>query len=269
MAKSTRSARTRRSGRADVMQVFETPKQSWPVAIMGMVIRWRAELAVTAVLVVYLVWLPTSDRWLLVAAVLGPVAVVMAIPWSRRAVVARCWCVVDRHRIRTCLRNAKIRTMNLDGALPFLVWARPTKTGERIWLWIRAGSSADDIESVLGYIAPACMAREARLHRAKRLSTLVAVDIVRRNPLGKKKAIDSPLTAFMTGANTTTVMEGSEPITAATVIPQPVPTAPANGDGAGRAKKPAKTTAAKTAASEESSRPAVMVGGEDVSDYID
>jgi len=266
MVKSTRSTRTRRGGRVDVMQVWETPKQSWPVAIMGMVIRWRAELALTTVLVVYLVWLPTDDRWLLALAVVGPVAVVMAIPWSRRAAVGRFWCVVDRHRIRTCLRNAKIRTMNLDGALPFLVWARPTKTGERIWLWTRAGSSADDIESVLGYIAPACYAREARLHRAKRLSTLVAVDIVRRNPLGKKKAIDSPLIVFMNGADPG-YTEVSEPITAATVIPQPVPSEPASA-GVG-AKKPAKSATAKAAAAADDSRSAVMVGGEDVSDYID
>ncbi|MPY79804.1 MAG: hypothetical protein GEV04_15310 [Actinophytocola sp.] len=267
MAKSTRSARTRHAGRADVMQVWETPKQSWPVAITGMLIRWRAELALTVVLVVYLMWLPTDDRWLLTLAVVGPIVVVMAIPWSRRVVVARCWCVLDRHRIRTCLRNAKIRTMNLDGALPFLLWARPTKTGERVWVWIRAGSSADDIESVLSYIAPACYAREARLHRAQRLSTLVAVDIVRRNPLAKKKAIDSPLTVFTSGADTTLV-EGSEPITAATVIPQPVSSEPAASAGV-RSKKPAKTAAAKPTASDVESRPAVMVGGEDVSDYID
>ncbi|MPY97955.1 MAG: hypothetical protein GEU97_08135 [Actinophytocola sp.] len=243
------------------MQVWETPKQSWPAAITGMLIRWRVELVLTIALVVYLVWLPTGDRWLLTLAVVGPIALVMAVPWSRRFVVARFWCVVDRHRLRTCLRNAKIRTMNLDGALPFMLWARPTKTGERVWLWTRAGSSADELESVLGYIAPACYAREARLHRAHRLSTLVAVDVVRRNPLTKQKSIDSPLTAFTGSIDTTSAVEGSEPITSATVTPLPVRTEPAN-TGV-RSKKSATASAAGE------SRPAVMVGGEDVSDYID
>lgn len=264
MAKSTRGARTRRGGRVDVMQVWETPKQSWPAAITGMLIRWRVELALTIVLVVYLVWLPTGDRWLLTAAVVGPVAVLLVVPWSRRFVVARFWCVVDRHRLRTCLRNAKIRTMNLDGALPFMLWARPTKTGERVWLWTRAGSSADELESVLGYIAPACYAREARLHRAHRLSTLVAVDVVRRNPLTKQKSIDSPLTAFTGSIDTNSTMEGSEPITSATVTPLPV-REQSTGSGGARAKKPA----GKAATAVDESRPAVMVGGEDVSDYID
>lgn len=265
MAKSTRGARTRRGGRVDVMQVWETPKQSWPAAITGMVIRWRVELALTVLLVVYLVWLPTDDRWLLTAAVLGPIALLMVVPWSRRFVVARFWCVVDRHRLRTCLRNAKIRTMNLDGALPFMLWARPTKTGERIWLWTRAGSSADELESVLGYIAPACYAREARLHRGYRLSTLVAVDVVRRNPLTKKTAIDSPLTVFTGHVDTTSTVEGVEPITSATVTPLPVRTDAAGSAGV-RARKPAGKT---TATAVDESRPAVMVGGEDVSDYID
>lgn len=270
MAKSSRRAR---GARVDVMEVWQTPKQSWPAMILGCLIRWRAELALTAVAVVVLVWLDehtnTLVMWLTVAGLVGVVAVV---PPARRFVVARFWCVLDRHRLRTCLRMAKIRTMNLDGALPFLLWARPTKTGERIWVWTRAGSSADDLEQVLGYIAPACYAREARIHRVRSLSTLVAVELIRRDPLNQPRPVSSPLarlSARMQGQAVTA--EGSEPITAATVTPLPVRThADTTSAASGAApERPATTTKTKARPAAESGRGPVVVNGEDLSDYID
>jgi hypothetical protein len=263
MAKSTRRAR---GARVDVMEMWQTPKQAMPLVILGVLIRWRVELLVIAAWVTVMVWLnvqtDTLTMWLVFG---GVVAVVFAIPHSRRFVVSRFWCVVDRHRLRTCLRNAKVRTMNLDGALPFMLWARPTKTGERVWMWTRAGSSADELEQVLGYVAPACYAREARLHRVRSMSTLVAVDIVRRDPLGKPRAVDSPLARLSTrlqGGKATT--EGTEPISAATVTPLPVPRQATSDTPAGRPRK----TTSKTPPVEPA-RPAVVVNGEDLSDYID
>lgn len=267
MAKSSRGLRGRRG---DVMEMWQAPKQSLPAQIVGVLIRWRAELVVTAALTVYMVWLngQTSDQVVITAAVFGPLVVVMLVGPTRRFVLSRFWCVVDRHRIRTCLRNARYRTMTLDGALPFMLWARPSKTGERIWVWTRAGSSGDDLESVLGYIAPACYAREARLHRTK-MSTLVAVDVVRRDPLGKPKPVDSPLARLSAMAQgSATVPEGTEPITAATVTAIPVQDrrhAPARaaGDAA-----PASSSR-KNGTPPNAAKPAVIVGGEDLSDYID
>lgn len=171
--------------------------------------------------------------------------VLLVLPWTRWFLFARFWCLVDRHRLRTCLRQTKIRTMNLDGALPFMLWARPTKTGERIWLWSRAGSSAGDLEDALEYIAPACYAREARVHTVRKLSTLFAVDIVRRDPLDRSTPIDSPLAKIAAFVGRKSAPEGNEPIRAATVVPLP-------------------TTPKKAPA-----RPSVVASGEDVSDYID
>lgn len=268
MAKTTGRMRGRRG---DVMEMWQAPKQSLPALIVGVLIRWRAELVVCAVLTVYLVWLTgqTSNDVVQVAAVFGPIALLLVIGPTRRFVLSRFWCVLDRHRIRTCLRNARYRTMTLDGALPFMLWARPSKTGERIWVWTRAGSSGDDLESVLGYIAPACYAREARLHRTK-MSTLVAVDVVRRDPLGKPKPVDSPLARLSALAQgTATVPEGTEPITAATVTAIPAQDrhqtpARATGDAA-----PARSSRKPASAPAPVSKPAVIVGGEDLSDYID
>lgn len=258
-----KSSRVLRRGRGDVMEMWQAPKQSVPMQIVGVLIRWRAELFVAAVFVAYGWWiksLTSSDVWQLVL-ILGPLVLLAVLPWTRRFLLARFWCVLDRHRIRTCLRNARYRTMTLDGSYPFLLWAHPTKTGERIWVWTRAGSSAEEIESVLSYIASACYAREARLHPTKWVSTLVAVDVVRRDLLAKDKPIDSALAEWSElNGNSTTAGEGTEPISAAEVVPLPVQRNDKNNTPA-RAKSKNPTA--------DEGRAPVVVGGEDVSDYID
>jgi hypothetical protein len=265
MAKFSR--RSRGARRLDVMEVWHTPKQSWFVLILGVLVRWRAEILLTVAAVTGMVWLRQEVgaivAWLIVA---GLLILLVVIPQTRWFVFSRFWCVVDRHRVRTCLRQARARTMNLDGALPFMLWARPTKTGERIWLWSRAGSSSGDLEAALEYIAPACFARDARVHRVRKLSTLFAVDVVRRDPLDRSTPIDSPLAKIGSVISGKTAREGIEPITGATVTPLPVtrPASPEATAKAGPARK--KTTA--TMPAESPVRP-VVVNGEDLSDYID
>ncbi|MFD2419967.1 hypothetical protein [Amycolatopsis pigmentata] len=247
MSKAIR--RPRGARRIDVMEVWYAPKQWWPILVLGVLVRWRVEIVLTVAWLTGMAWLfhevgPTA-AWFIFA---GLVVVIALVPATRWFVFARFWCVLDRHRLRTCLRQARARTMNLDGALPFMLWARPAKTGERVWLWTRAGSSAGDIEAVLEYIAPACYAREARVHTVRRLSTLFAVDIVRRDPLDRSTPIDSPLAKIATFVGRKSAAEGTEPIRAATVVPLP-------------------TTPKK--ATREPSRPSVVASGEDLSDYID
>ncbi|SNR79923.1 hypothetical protein SAMN06265360_12014 [Haloechinothrix alba] len=274
MAKSSRGTRTRRA-RGDVMEMWQTPKQSWPALIMGVLIRWRVELLVLACLAVFVWWLHGRLEGLAFwAALVAPVAVVLVVPQSRRFVVARFWCVLDRHRIRTCLRTARVRTMNLDGSLPLMLWARPTKTGERIWVWTRAGSSAQELEAALGYVASACFAREAQLQRKRSMSTLVAINVIRRDPLEKASTVSSPLgavSALVPGrARAGSSAEPVEPITAATVTPVPAPreaSSPAAGSAPARTPSPAN--AASRAQSAGAGRPAVMAGGDDLSDYLD
>jgi hypothetical protein len=252
MAKSIR--RSRGARRLDVMEVWHTPKRSWFLLIVGVLVRWRAEIMMVSVVVTGRVWLGHevggTVAWLIFA---GVVVVIVVVPHSRWFVYSRFWCLVDRHRLRTCLRQARARTMNLDGALPFMLWARPTKTGERIWLWSRAGSSSGDIEEALEYIAPACFARDARLNKVRKLSTLFAVDVVRRDPLDKSTPIDSPLGKLGSLLGGRSMGETAQPITGATITPLPV-------------KRPA---AKKTTAPAKAAERPVVVNGEDLSDYID
>jgi hypothetical protein len=246
-----------------VIEVFPRPHKSLPAQIVGLLIRARAELFLITVAVVVIVGLlhrvPTVQDDLVV---LGAVVVVFVVPHSRRFVIGRLWCVLDRHRLHTCLRQTKIRTMNMDGSLPFLLWARPTKTGERIWLWVRAGSSGGDVEDALEYIAPACYARDARIHRVRQLTTLVAVEIIRRDPLAKPSPIPSPLarlTSRFLGATT----EGTDPIRPATV------TDISTAAHAGAPVVSPRPVPRKSAPAASVPGTAVIVNGEDVSDYVD
>jgi hypothetical protein len=249
------------------VQVFSMPKTSKVWQFASLLIRGRVEVLILAVAVTAYVWLrgnvtPMQVKVTVVVAVL----VVFGLPWSRRFVVSRAWCVADRHRLRVCLRQTKIRTMNMDGSLPLMLWARPTKTGERIWLWIRAGSSGGDIEDALEYIAPACVARAARLHRVRQLTTIVAVEIIRRDPLAKS-VISSPLAKLTARFSGRLVGEGTDPITAA---PAPVVTLhPVSDAATSSASSPGKPARKSTLTAVPSGGPTVVVNGEDLSDYVD
>jgi hypothetical protein len=233
----------------------------WQLA--GLLIRSRAELTgvTLTVFTASLVgaFLPVVWAYTVVLSLL---TALFALPWSRRFVVGRMWCVIDRHRLRLCLRQTKVRTMNMDGSLPLMLWARPTKTGERIWMWIRAGSAAEDIESALGYIAPACYAREARLHQVRKVTTLVAIEVIRRDPLSKPEPILSVLKKYIPVLDKNRSTEGTEAIKAATVID--ITSTPVEPVVVANERKSRKTTAVPVTAV-----PSVMVGGEDLSDYID
>lgn len=230
---------------------------------LALLIRARAILCVLGLLVVGNWWLKSvfgdiAGNLLLLALIVG----LLAFPPTWRFLYTRFWCVLDRHRIRACLKVCKVRTMNLDGALPFMLWARPTKTGERVWVWVRAGASGDDIEDALTYIAPACFARDSRVHRVRKLTTVVAVEVIRRDPLSTGEPIPSPLSTLTGLVKGKTKGEGTEAIRPTKVVDviatDPVP-------AASDARKVRKTTTAPA----EPAMPAVLVSGEDLSDYID
>ena len=56
-----------------------------------------------------------------------------------RHIIAVAWCLIVRHRIRTCF--AQFIISNQSGSLPLILWARPTPVGERVWVWLRTGLS--------------------------------------------------------------------------------------------------------------------------------
>ena len=135
------------------------------------------------------------DTWttLIWAAIIlaGLLAVVLAVPHSRRFITRRVWCVLARHRLQRLCYEARLHTRS--GRLPLILWTRPTKVGERTWVLCRAGICAEDFEAHIGELRAACYARDARVTRNRRWSHLVTIDIIRRDTLAARELIASPL----------------------------------------------------------------------------
>jgi hypothetical protein len=159
--------------------------------------RWRTELFVFSGLLAALAWLSgqVTLTWaaVVLAAALG---IAFALPWPRRFLVRRFWCVLARHRFQRLCWEARLHTR--AGRLPVVIWTRPTKVGERLFVWCRAGIAAEDFEAHTGELRAACYARDARVTRNTRWSQLVTIDIIRRDTLAAKHLVSSPLARLST-----------------------------------------------------------------------
>ncbi|MGE5292627.1 MAG: hypothetical protein ACM3ML_36650 [Micromonosporaceae bacterium] len=113
-----------------------------------------------------------------VFVLLGLVVLAMALPWPRRFISRRAWCVIARHRIRRVCFETRMHTRS--GRLPLVLWITPTEVGERALVWCRAGICFEEFEQHTSEIAPACYAREARMAKSKRWAQLVTLHVVRR-----------------------------------------------------------------------------------------
>jgi hypothetical protein len=196
------------------------------------------------------------------AAVVLVVGVPAVLPWTRRPIVALAWCVIVRHRIRTCF--AQFIIANQSGSLPLILWAKPTPVGERVWVHLRTGLSLSDLQSRLEKIAVACWASSVQVERASDgNAAYVRLDIKRREVLTAK--VGSPLVDLVDPVDTDTVERKDGDVPTALDLPdvaaepapariRPVPT------GTEPTRKPPTPTA----------RPAVVgAGGKDLSDWID
>jgi hypothetical protein len=159
----------------------------------GLAWRWRTELLILGGFLAALAWLSgqITITWapVVLAAALG---IIFPIPAIRRFIIRRFWCVLARHRFQRLCWEARLHTR--AGRLPVVVWTRPTKVGERLHIWCRAGVASKDFEQHTDELAAACYAREARVTRNRRWSQLVAIDIIRRDTLAAKHQVGSPLT---------------------------------------------------------------------------
>ncbi|MFR9806379.1 hypothetical protein ACL02T_29425 [Pseudonocardia sp. RS010] len=177
--------------RSEPFEVFTRPQRSLPARLLGLVIRWRAELLVLGLLLTAWVWLTKQmPTWAAGTTLGGTVLVLMIWPASRRYLVHRGYSVMVRHRLRSTF--VERRVMNYSGNLPLLLWARPTPVGERIWVLLRAGIDPQDIEVAASYYAVSGWARDARVVPNQRLAAIVVVETVRRDPL-TGPAVVSPL----------------------------------------------------------------------------
>jgi hypothetical protein len=166
---------------------------AWPV--LRPVWNWRVELAAAAVIVSGAAGVASaSGSWWWSLALLAPLGVALAVPASRRRLVAFVWCQITRHRLQMCFA-AFVKATNrvTPGLVPLVLSVRSTPAGERAWLWLRPGLDLADLQQNAEKIAVACWARSVQVVASPRFAALVRVDITRRDPLAR--LVTSPLSA--------------------------------------------------------------------------
>jgi len=231
----------------------------WPV--LRLLWWWTPEILAGLVLVYGWVALARHTNLVLrlvVVAVL--VGVPAGVPYLRRRVVAVAWCVIVRHRLRTCF--AQFIHANQSGSLPLILWARPTRVGERVWVQLRPGLALRDLEHRQDRIAVACWADRVVIERASTGNAgYLRFDIKRRDVL--TATVGSPLVDLVDPATPTPLRTVGQTPTALDLpdIPKPGASKPTRDTGPSP-RKPA------TAPAPEPATAAAGVNGEDVTDWI-
>jgi hypothetical protein len=167
---------------------------AWPV--LRAIWWWAPETVIAGSLVFG--WIELAEHTTLIYR-LASVVLIIGVPAAIKPVRTRLhqvtWCLVTRHRIRTCFSEFIIT--NRTGSLPLILWARPTPVGERVWIWLRPGLCLDDLLDRLDKIAVACWASNAVAEAASRSNAaFVRLDLKRRDVL--TKTITSPLLDMIT-----------------------------------------------------------------------
>lgn len=161
----------------------------WPV--LRVLWWWTPEILTAVAVLGGFAVLAAHTNMLVRIIVLAVLAGVLGgVPFVRRRVVALGWCLISRHRLRSCFNEFIIS--NRSGSLPLILWAKPTPVGERVWIWLRPGLSLADLESRLDKVAVACWASSITVERASsRNAAFVRADIKRRDALSG--TVTSPL----------------------------------------------------------------------------
>ncbi|MGI5288341.1 hypothetical protein ACQEVF_34075 [Nonomuraea polychroma] len=238
----------------------------WPV--LRVIVWWSPEIHAAAGLVYGFMILAQHTTLAMRLTVIGTLALPFALPVVRRQVMKVAWCVISRHRLRTCF--AAFIIGNNRASLPFVLWARPTLVGESVWLWLRPGLAMSDLEGRLEQIAAACWADKVTVERASQSnSALVRVDISRRDALTGR--VVSPLPDEINGADNTINQPSTLVLDTGTggldlddVTEASVTDTPKNTTKNGRTDNGNKPAHARAAVTVPAAR-----GAEDISDYID
>ena len=180
--------RPRRRNDPSIMASVETAVSSVSrPGLAGRVWHWRYELALIAgvALAALAIGYKAGLAWLIGTAAATIAVGVAALTWppSRQRLIARAWCVITPHRVRTGCTHAWIQTR--DGRLPVVLYTTPTDFGERVMLWCRAGITAGDFEGARDILRAACWASDVRVVVNDRRSHIVLLEVIRRLPPGR------------------------------------------------------------------------------------
>ena len=141
--------------------------------------RWRYEIVLPLLLAALMIELTSAVGLGWALALSGSAAAsIAAWPAARRQVIVRAWCVVTQHRVRTGCAQAWLHSR--QGKIPIVLWTEAEPFGERVYLWLRAGVSAQDLLAAHSVLVAACWATDLHVTRHDRFAHLVVLDVIRR-----------------------------------------------------------------------------------------
>ncbi len=154
---------------------------AWPV--LRAIWWWLPELLLAATFVFGWIQLAAHTGLAIrLCAVAVITSVPAAIPQVRRYLTALAWCLIIRHRLRTCFNEFIIT--NRTGSLPLILWAHPTPAGVRTWVWLRPGLALADLQPRLDLIAVACWSASVTAEPASQTNAAyIRLDIKLRDAL--------------------------------------------------------------------------------------
>ena len=140
--------------------------------------RWRYELGLALGLPIAVIALVhAGEVWavLWVSVLCGVISASRAV---RRLVVARAWCVITPHRVRTACAQSWVHSRG--GKIPIVLLTTREPFGERTYLCCRAGTSPEDLVWARSRLAAACWAADIEIARHEHYAQLVRLDVIRR-----------------------------------------------------------------------------------------
>jgi hypothetical protein len=143
--------------------------------------RWRTEIALLGLAGAAAAMMAAAagqGSWWALFALGGTVTVPATVPAGRKWIRRHFWCLFSRHRLQRIFLETPMHTRK--GRIPLVLWITPSEFGEKAYLLLRAGVSADGFEAFGPEIAAACFASSVRIHRHSRHAQFVTVEIVRR-----------------------------------------------------------------------------------------
>lgn len=148
--------------------------------VLAVAWRWRYEALLAVVTTLGTCLLAEAAGWLGTCIITGFTAgLVILVRPLRAQAVALAWCIVTPHRVRTGMAQAWVHSR--DGKIPVVLRTSRQRYGERVHVWCRAGTSAEDFVWASHLIAAACWAREVRVSRSRRFPHIVVLEIIRRD----------------------------------------------------------------------------------------
>ena len=153
-----------------------------PVAMPNLLVvawRWRYEIALVSGLAAGLAAAISSFGAVpTIIAVIVVALTILCWPPARRFAADRAWCIITPHRVRAGCVEGLIYSSR--GKIPIILWTSHQAFGERVSLYCRAGTTADDFVSARTVLAAACWAQDVAIFVDPRHTQLVTLDVIRR-----------------------------------------------------------------------------------------